>query len=88
MARFTAKCPKCEHEESVISTSMTAEMPPCPRCEDFVRMANTTPEGEQKKVISTAGSQTTNDKVTTPLPEAAPEPKRRDMRDWGPEPRA
>lgn len=86
MARFTAKCPKCEHEESVISTSMTAEMPPCPRCEDFVRMANVTPEGTQEKVISTGGAAAPAEPAA-PLPQAPVEPKRRDMRDWGPEPR-
>lgn len=89
MARFTAKCPKCEHEESVISTSLGAEMPPCPRCEDFVRMANVTPVGDQTKVISTSGAQTADaPQPTTPLPDASPQPKKRDMRDWGPEPRS
>lgn len=91
MARFVTKCPKCEHEESVISTSLNADMPPCPRCEDFVRMVNITPTGDQTQVISTAGSNATADadaqQPTTPLPVPPPQPKKRDMRDWGPEPR-
>ena len=88
MARMTVKCPKCEYKESIISTSMSAEMPPCPRCEDFIRMADVTPPPGQQIVISTAGSQTTD--VSTPVQGATkPEPvtKRRDMRDFGPEPR-
>lgn len=91
MPRFVAKCPKCEHQESIISTSMSAEMPPCPRCEAFVRMADITPVGTQTKVISTAGSQTTEESgAPAPAPAAEPAPvfKKRDPRDFGPEPRA
>jgi hypothetical protein len=87
MARMIVKCPKCEYKESVISTSMSAQTPPCPRCEDFIRMDDITPVAGQVMVISTAG---TKIKDTTPnvqksVPKIAP--KRRDMRDFGPEPR-
>ena len=70
MARLVVKCPKCEYQESIISTSMNAEMPPCPRCEGeaFIRMANITPVGGQKTVISTAGSQTTEQVAPVALP--------------------
>ena len=88
MARFIVKCPKCEYQESVISTSLNAEMPPCPRCEDFVRMADITPVGGQVTGISTAGSQRREEQAPVALPKPAVAPKRRDSRDFGPEPRA
>ena len=88
MSRMTVKCPKCNYEEFVISTSLNAELPPCPRCTDFVRMADITPPPGQKTVISTAGAQATEPTppVHQPRP-TQPPPKRRDMRDFGPEPR-
>ena len=88
MARLVVKCPKCEYQESIISTSLNAEMPPCPRCEDFIRMADITPVGGQQTVISTAGSQTTDTPPPAALPKPVVAPKRRDPRDFGPEPRA
>ena len=88
MARLTVKCPKCEYKESIISTSSNAEMPPCPRCEDFIRMADITPVGGQVSVISTAGSQSTEPEPHVALPKPVITPKRRDPRDFGPEPRA
>jgi len=88
MSRMVAKCPKCEYQESVISSSVNAELPPCPRCEDFVRMADVTPPPGQTKVISTAGSQTA-EQPAPPVagPPVVPQPRRRDQRDFGPEPR-
>lgn len=88
MARMTVKCPKCEYKESIISTSMSAEMPPCPRCEDFIRMDDVTPPPGQQTVISTAGSKAA-EVTTPPQVRTVPEPvaKTRDMRDFGPEPR-
>jgi len=89
MSRLVAQCPKCEFKESIISTSPGAEMPPCPRCEDFIRMADVTPPPGQTSVISTAGSQATTD-ATPVAPKTRPSVppyKRRDMRDFGPEPR-
>lgn len=87
MARLVVKCPKCEHQESVMSSRPGAELPPCPRCEDFVRMADVTPVGDQTTVISTAGSQSTDEQTPSALPKPVVAPKRRDMRDFGPEPR-
>lgn len=89
MARLVVKCPACDYQESVISTSPNAEMPPCPRCEDFVRMADVTPPPGQITVISTSGSQeSSNPEPAAPRPRPTPPPiKRRDPRDLGPEPR-
>jgi hypothetical protein len=88
MSRMVVKCPVCDYKESVISTSANAEMPPCPRCDDFIRMADITPVGGQVTVISTAGSRRTEDQATVALPKPVVAPKRRDQRDFGPEPRA
>lgn len=87
MARLVVKCPKCEHQESVMSSRPGAELPPCPRCEDFIRMQDVTPGPEQSTtVISTAGSQTSaTEQVNLDPPTIVP--KRRDPRDFGPEPR-
>ena len=90
MARMVVQCPLCEHKESVISTSLNALMPPCPRCADFVRMKDVTPDPNQKMVISTAGSQSATPTPPAPIKtaEAPAVQKRRDSRDFGPEPRA
>lgn len=91
MSRLVVRCPKCEHKESVMSSRPGSALPPCPRCEDFVRMEDITPgPGESDTVISTAGSQATDTSqpVAQPAPAPAPAPKRRDPRDFGPEPRA
>lgn len=89
MPRLIVKCPKCEYQESVLSSRPGADLPPCPRCEEFVRMDDITPApGDNKTTWSTAGSQRTVDESTpTQSPTAVPIPKRRDMRDLGPEPR-
>jgi hypothetical protein len=95
MSRMIVKCSKCEYKESIISTSMSAQMPPCPRCEDFIRMEDITPVAGQSMVISTAGSQiintpsTSNANIPSTVQKSVstPSPKRRDMRDFGPEPR-
>jgi len=90
MSRLVVKCPVCEYKESIISTSPNAQMPPCPRCDDFIRMANITPAAGQTTVISTAGSQTRSEPEPVPAqPVKQPPPrKKRDQRDFGPEPRA
>jgi len=92
MARLVVKCSKCDYQESVISTKPGAELPPCPRCEGFVRMSDVTPMGEDlTKTWSTAGSQGANELTSRPaspvIPVAPPMIKRRDQRDFGPEPR-
>lgn len=88
MARLVVKCPKCEHKESVMASRPGAELPPCPRCEDFIRMTDITPGPEQTiTVISTAGSQSTAPEPVQPTATPVITPKRRDMRDFGPEPR-
>lgn len=90
MSRLVVKCPVCEHQESVISTSPNAELPPCPRCEDFIRMKDITPQPGQTKTWSTAGSQTADGAPAAADAPPSPPPtpvKRRDMRDFGPEPR-
>jgi hypothetical protein len=92
MARLVVKCMKCEYQESVISTKPGADLPPCPRCDGFVRMSDVTPMGEDlTKTWSTAGSQDANPTAPSPAPPVAPVAppviKRRDQRDFGPEPR-
>ena len=88
MSRLVVKCPKCAHQETVLSSRPGAELPPCPRCDGFVRMTDVTPgPGQTTQTWSTAGSKATDDGAA---PEASPspsvEPKRRDVRDLGPEP--
>lgn len=90
MARLVVKCPKCEHQESVMSSRPGSELPPCPRCEDFVRMEDVTPGLSQTKTWSTSGSQAAAPEQQAPQadqPSPTIVPKRRDMRDFGPEPR-
>ena len=89
MSRLVVKCPSCEHKETVVSSRPGADLPPCPRCEGFVRMMDVTPGPDQTTtVFSTAGSKATEPTTApTPAPTPAPQPKRRDMRDFGPEPR-
>jgi ribosomal protein S27E len=87
MARLIVKCPQCEHQESVMSSRPGMELPPCPRCDDFIRMTDVTPPAGQTTVISTAGSQTTEQQPHVALPKPVITPKRRDSRDFGPEPR-
>jgi len=90
MARLVVKCPKCEHQESVISSKPGAELPPCPRCEDFIRMADVTPTADQLTTTwSTAGSQDVGEPTLSPPspPVQVIPPKRRNQRDFGPEPR-
>ncbi len=89
MSRLVVKCPKCEHQETVLSSKPDAELPPCPRCDDFVRMADVTPGPDQTtQTWSTAGSQAKIDTPPAPTtPSPPPTPKRRDQRDYGPEPR-
>lgn len=90
MSRQVVKCPKCNYQESVISTRPGIGLPPCPRCDGFVRMADVTQNPDQvNKVWSTSGSQSA-DTVAPTVPAkapAAPPPQRRDSRDYGPEPR-
>jgi len=81
MSRQVMKCPKCHHQESVLSSKPGAQNPPCPRCEDAVRMEDITPLPSQSKIAwSTAGSQAT----AAPVPAPAPAQEDRGM---GPEPR-
>ena len=87
MSRLIVKCPKCEYQESVISSRPGVDLPPCPRCEDFIRMADVTPAAGQITVISTAGSQSKQEEAPATLPAPQVTPKRRDQRDLGPEPR-
>jgi hypothetical protein len=88
MSRLVVKCPVCEHKESVMSSRPGGDLPPCPRCEDFVRMVDVTPGPDQtKQTWSTAGSQAKDEPTQTPSKPVQPVPKRRDMRDLGPEPR-
>lgn len=57
MATKTLKCPKCAHQESVMSSRPTDNLPPCPRCQGFVRMTDVTPPPDQTTTTwSTAGS--------------------------------
>ncbi|MGE3483341.1 MAG: hypothetical protein AB7L09_01245 [Nitrospira sp.] len=91
MSRFVVKCPKCDYKESVVSSKPGAALPPCPRCEEFVRMQDITPDpGQTTTVISTVrpSSPQSVDGELPKTPTAPPQPKRRDMRDYGPEPRA
>ena len=82
MSRQVMKCPKCSHQESVLSSRPAAQNPPCPRCEDMVRMEDITPLPSQTKTAwSTAGSQSTAEAAPT-----APAPAQED-RGMGPEPR-
>lgn len=81
MSRKVMSCPVCKHEESVISTRPGSENPPCPRCEDAVRMEDVTPSSNQKTTWSTAGSQADAKAVT---PDSTPETT---DHGWGPSPR-
>lgn len=83
MSRQVMKCPKCQHQETVISTSPAAKNPPCPRCEGMVRMEDITPLPNQSATAwSTAGSQAIKD--TTAQDKPAPAQEDRGM---GPQPR-
>lgn len=83
MSRRVMKCPKCNHQESVISSRPGAQDPPCPRCEDMVRMEDITPLPDQSITAwSTAGSQATADAPAQDKPEPAQED-----RGMGPQPR-
>ena len=82
MSRQVMKCPKCDHQESVLSSRPGAQNPPCPRCEAMVRMEDITPLPSQSKTAwSTAGSQATAEPTPT-----TPAPAQED-RGMGPEPR-
>jgi hypothetical protein len=83
MSRQVMKCPKCKHQESVISSRPGDQPPPCPRCEGVVRMEDITPlPGQGKTAWSTAGSQA---KTFDPAQDN-PAPAQED-RGMGPEPR-
>jgi hypothetical protein len=86
MSRLVVKCPQCEHQEMILSSRSGVGLPPCPRCDGFVRMENVTPTADEtKQAWSTAGSKATSvEKPGSPTP---PKPVRRDQRDPGPEPR-
>jgi len=90
MASKVVQCPKCEYQESVMSSRPGGEMPPCPRCEGFVQMVDISPgPGNRTTVISTAGVHPADEsKPRAPLPQPKLQPKKRDPRDFGPEPRA
>jgi len=83
MSRQVMKCPKCKHQESVLSSRPGAENPPCPRCEGMVRMEDITPTPDQSvSTWSTAGSQSAAKPGAAPTPAPAQED-----RGMGPEPR-
>lgn len=83
MSRQVMKCPKCKHQESVLSSRPGAQNPPCPRCDGNVRMEDITPLPDQSTTAwSTAGSKAS----TQPAPAPAPAPAQED-RGMGPQPR-
>lgn len=55
------KCPKCGHQESVLSSRPSAQEPPCPRCPTFIRMVPVPPDntsyGTDGKSVWSSGGQ-------------------------------
>jgi len=56
VANTVMKCPACGYKESILSSRPSAQDPPCPRCEKFVRMVIVPPPIDGQTTWSTGGS--------------------------------